>query len=462
MAADVDPIANGEWRGQADRGDRQMTEVVGHRADGVARVVTGGHAAPPSCLTVHPTDSDTVDRADDAAVGYLAPTGAGCGDDSSPGNSNGPRHGDLPLRHDLSGSSHRHADGRLRVVAAGVLGVPVVAFVIGESLVRRLGPRRPALLAIGFLSGSIAAYALSTAPIDARSPIAAQPIRDRDVVAVHIPAPTAIVTQPVAPFVPSSSSGTLRVTPALEAPVIVRFRPRDGWVGVSRFAAVSVRFSRPMDHASSEDAFRVVAGDRPVTGTFRWAEGDTVLVLTPASALPYGARIALSVEVGARAADGVSLADARSVTFTVRRPPQTMRSASTAHHPPRSSGWRWPLIGPITQRFGESLTKYGYHYGIDIDGDTGDRVRAARRGRVVVAGFYDQCGGLEVHIDHADGFASWYRHLSRIDVAIGTMVEAGTVIGRVGNTGCSLGSHLHFAIRKGSTFVDPLRYLPAR
>jgi murein DD-endopeptidase MepM/ murein hydrolase activator NlpD len=36
------------------------------------------------------------------------------------------------------------------------------------------------------------------------------------------------------------------------------------------------------------------------------------------------------------------------------------------------------------------------------------------------------------------------------------------VIGRVGDTGCSLGSHLHFAIRKGSTFLDALDYLPPR
>jgi len=216
-----------------------------------------------------------------------------------------------------------------------------------------------------------------------------------------------------------------------------------------------------MNHASTEAAFHVVVGDTPVTGTFRWAEGDTVLVLTPASTLPYGAGIALSVDVGARAADGVALVEARSVTFTVRqRPAPTVSRAPAVRPAPPSSGWRWPLLGPITQRFGESLTKYGFHYGIDIDGETGDPVRAARRGRVVVAGRYDQCGGLEVHVDHGDGLASWYRHLSHIDVAKGTLVKAGTVIGRVGNTGCSLGSHLHFAIRKGSKFVDPLDYLP--
>jgi murein DD-endopeptidase MepM/ murein hydrolase activator NlpD len=222
-----------------------------------------------------------------------------------------------------------------------------------------------------------------------------------------------------------------------------------------------------MDHASTEAAFRAVAGDRAVRGVVRWAEGDTVLVLTPASALPHGARIALSVGVGARAADGMALAKARSVTFTVqRRPAERIRPAPTVRPAPTSTpaprGWRWPLLGPITQRFGESLTRYGYHYGIDIDGETGDRIRAARRGRVVVAGRYDQCGGLEVHIDHGAGLSSWYRHLSRVDVAKGTLVEAGTVIGRVGDTGCSFGSHLHFAIRKGSTFVDPLDYLPPR
>jgi murein DD-endopeptidase MepM/ murein hydrolase activator NlpD len=341
-----------------------------------------------------------------------------------------------------------------------MLAVPVVGLIIGESLARRLGPSRPALLIVGLLAGTIAISPLLTAPIGARSSTTPPPVADREFLAIPIPAPTVRARQPVARSIARSPSEPLEVTPAPEAPAVVRFRPRDGWVGVSRFAAVSVRFSRSMDQASTEKAFHVVVGDAPVPGTFRWAEGDTVLVLTPASALPHGARIALSVDVGARAADGVALAEARSVTFTVQqRPAPTVRPAPSV---PSSTGWRWPLLGPITQRFGESLTQYGFHYGVDIDGNTGDPVRAARGGRVVVAGSYDQCGGLEVHIDHGDGLASWYRHLSRIDVAKGALVEAGTVIGRVGDTGCSLGSHLHFAIRKGSTFVDPLGYLPPR
>jgi murein DD-endopeptidase MepM/ murein hydrolase activator NlpD len=369
----------------------------------------------------------------------------------------------LPLRHDSRGPSDRPAHELLRVAAATALAVPVVGLIIGESLARRLGPSRPAFLIVGFLAGTIAISGLSTEPIGARSPTVPTPVADREFLAIPIPAPTIRSGEPVARSLVRSSSEPLEVASAPKAPAIVRFRPRHGWAGVSRFVAVSVRFNRPMDHASTKEAFHVVVGNRPVTGTFRWAEGDTVLVLTPASALPYGAEVALSVDIGARAADGVALADARSVTFRVqRRPAPTVRPAPRVRPQPRSSGWRWPLLGPITQRFGESLTQYGFHYGIDIDGDTGDPVRAARRGRVVVAGSYDQCGGLEIHVDHGGGLVTWYRHLSRIDVAKGTLVAAGTVIGRVGDTGCSLGSHLHFAIRKGSTFVDPLDYLPPR
>jgi hypothetical protein len=55
-------------RGQADGGDRQMTEVVGHHADGVGRLVSVGHADIPSGLTVHPTERPRVDPASRTAV----------------------------------------------------------------------------------------------------------------------------------------------------------------------------------------------------------------------------------------------------------------------------------------------------------------------------------------------------------------------------------------------------------
>jgi murein DD-endopeptidase MepM/ murein hydrolase activator NlpD len=149
------------------------------------------------------------------------------------------------------------------------------------------------------------------------------------------------------------------------------------------------------------------------------------------------------------------------VSFVVQRKPPSPTPSPPEPHP-TPSAWQWPLIGPITQYFGQTLTKYGVHQGIDIDGDTGDPVKAARAGRVVVAGYADACGGLQVRIDHGDGFTSWYRHLSRVLVRVGDRASGGTVIGRVGATGCATGSHLHFGIQKGSTFVDPMKYLPHR
>jgi murein DD-endopeptidase MepM/ murein hydrolase activator NlpD len=333
--------------------------------------------------------------------------------------------------------------------------------------VRRLAPSPPLLVVASLLIGTMAVSAASMVPTAAGRASDPTPIAQRGSRTVDSAVPSAMASNVAAPSLVPLPIGSLQPTPAADPPRVVRFRPRDGWTGVSRYAAVSVRFTRPMDHASTERAFRVVMGERRVPGSTRWAEGDTVLVLTPASALPYGASISLSIGVGARARDGVAIAAGRSVTFRVQERPRVLTQGEPSQGKGgtatrRSSGWRWPLLGPITQRFGQSLTKYGFHQGIDIDGQTGDRVRAARGGRVVVAGRYDGCGGLEVHIDHGGGISSWYRHLSRIDVTTGVAVAAGTAIGRVGDTGCSLGSHLHFGIRKGSTFVDPLRYLPPR
>jgi murein DD-endopeptidase MepM/ murein hydrolase activator NlpD len=325
---------------------------------------------------------------------------------------------------------------------------------------RALGPR---LVVAGLLLGSFAAYAVAVEPIAAQPQSSARPVepeafRTIPAAAAAEASPSPVGALGVRPRPPIEVSES---TPAPPAPAVVRFRPRDGGTGVARYAPVSVRFTQPMDHATTERAFAASIDGAALTGTYRWAEGDTVVVLKPASPLPYGAKVRLAVGPGALSRAGAALASASAVTFTVvERPAPTVAPAPTSRAV--VSGWRWPLIGPITQRFGESLTQYGVHQGIDIDGDTGDPVRAARSGRVVVAGHYDDCGGNEVHIDHGDGLTSWYRHLSRIDVKVGARIDAGTIIGAVGDTGCSLGSHLHFAIRAGKVFVDPLRYLPAR
>lgn len=120
----------------------------------------------------------------------------------------------------------------------------------------------------------------------------------------------------------------------------------------------------------------------------------------------------------------------------------------------------WPLRGRITSNYGP---RWGsVHTGIDIDGVTGQAVRAADGGTVVSTG-WDGAYGYAVQIRHEGGLYTFYAHLSRIAVRTGQGVAQGEVIGYVGSTGYSTGSHLHFEVRRctsPSCAVSPWPYLP--
>lgn len=117
----------------------------------------------------------------------------------------------------------------------------------------------------------------------------------------------------------------------------------------------------------------------------------------------------------------------------------------------------WPLLGLITSRFGGRAI--GYHTGLDIDGETGDPVVAADSGTVLFAD--NSAGyGLIVKLDHGDGLQTWYAHLDKIHVSVGQTVERGELIGDVGSTGRSSGSHLHFEVIIDDVQYDPLDFLP--
>ncbi|MCW3086589.1 MAG: hypothetical protein JWP12_3955 [Bacteroidetes bacterium] len=117
-----------------------------------------------------------------------------------------------------------------------------------------------------------------------------------------------------------------------------------------------------------------------------------------------------------------------------------------------SCGYVHPFQGKITSTFGPR--KRRFHYGVDIDLETGDCVAAAFDGRVRIAKKSKSYGNVVV-IRHANGLETYYAHLSKLNVEIGQQVYAGEVIGLGGNTGHSHGSHLHFEVRYMGQPVNP-------
>ena len=114
----------------------------------------------------------------------------------------------------------------------------------------------------------------------------------------------------------------------------------------------------------------------------------------------------------------------------------------------------WPAQGRITQGY-----KF-YHKAVDIANQGGGSIVAADAGRVIVAGWTDNTGyGNRVMIDHGNGFITLYGHMSVISVQVGQTVRRGDLLGQMGNTGRSTGTHLHFEIRSGGTGQDPLAFL---
>ena len=97
------------------------------------------------------------------------------------------------------------------------------------------------------------------------------------------------------------------------------------------------------------------------------------------------------------------------------------------------------------------------HNGIDFGASTGTPVFAAGAGTVRSAGSSGPCGNM-VEIAHANGLATAYCHLSRFAVGLhaGQHVEARQLVGYVGQTGRVAGPHLHFAVKRGDTFIDPM------
>jgi murein DD-endopeptidase MepM/ murein hydrolase activator NlpD len=181
-------------------------------------------------------------------------------------------------------------------------------------------------------------------------------------------------------------------------------------------------------------------------------------------ALGPGATVDLATAGRLDGSDGIahlaSVTAARSHTAQAQSQTQTATSTdvSTTERKPKRKGpaYSYPVTWgtPISGDFGEVSASWPRgHAGLDFNGETGDPVYAATDGRVQYAEFnYGGYGNL-IMIMRADGTQTRYAHLDKIKVSKGERVNAGRLIGTMGNTGHSSGSHLHFEVRVGKALT---------
>jgi len=122
----------------------------------------------------------------------------------------------------------------------------------------------------------------------------------------------------------------------------------------------------------------------------------------------------------------------------------------------------WPVRGWVTSDFGRRQSPFRagmeFHQGIDIATRFGTAIVAPADGLIKETSYTPQDGNL-VKIDHGHSFSTCYAHLSKIAVQKGMRIRKGDVIGYVGDTGRSTGSHLHYMILVNDVPVNPLKYL---
>jgi murein DD-endopeptidase MepM/ murein hydrolase activator NlpD len=127
--------------------------------------------------------------------------------------------------------------------------------------------------------------------------------------------------------------------------------------------------------------------------------------------------------------------------------------------------WSKAFVEPLSKIF--ITSPYGYsrktgeysipHKGTDYRAVVGTEIYAVNRGVVRIAQSYTDYG-KSIFIDHGLGLVSYYLHLSKYKVKVGQVVEAGQTIGLSGDTGYTLGAHLHLGIRINEVTVDPVKF----
>lgn len=121
--------------------------------------------------------------------------------------------------------------------------------------------------------------------------------------------------------------------------------------------------------------------------------------------------------------------------------------------PGPSGVYIWPTNGVITQY------PIWYHMALDIANPVAPAILASRAGKVVYSSCIKWGYGCHVILDHGDGYQTLYGHLSQLGVEVGARIGQGSILGRMGSSGRSTGTHLHFEVRRNGVIINPLPFL---
>ncbi|GGQ65998.1 M23 family metallopeptidase [Couchioplanes azureus] len=198
--------------------------------------------------------------------------------------------------------------------------------------------------------------------------------------------------------------------------------------------------------------------------------GAGVVALGSASQLPdakaVNPTVLQNLEEAATAQEALDERAAGSGDRASRGEERTVAASGTQQEAPATpeeaaaQAWLLPLedyefTAPYGVRFGK------LHAGIDLAAPEGTPYKAVHGGTVTSAG-YNGGYGYSITVKHDDGTEMIYAHSRRLLVQAGDQVQAGQVIGEVGNTGYSYGTHLHLEVHVDGSPTDPIVFLRSR
>ena len=132
---------------------------------------------------------------------------------------------------------------------------------------------------------------------------------------------------------------------------------------------------------------------------------------------------------------------------------------------PSLGSFLWPVKGKVVSFFGRqkhpTFDTYVTKKGIEIQAREGSPIHSVSSGNIVYADWLKGYGLVAI-VDHTNGFYSLYAHASKLLVAEGNAVTMGQMIGHTGDTGVTENDVLYFELRKGTTPIDPLKWLVKR